>query len=388
MTAGMAPPRNIVVCFDGTSNTFGQTNTNVVRLVESLSRDPARQRIYYDPGVGTLPEPGYVTGFGKRFSEVVGLAFGGGLTWKVELAYQYLMEAWEPGDRIFLFGFSRGAYSARVLAAMLHAFGLLPRGNTNLVPHVLKLFKTVRRASEERPTNYWKLLNQFRRTFARDSGVRLKRVETHCLGVWDTVSSVGWVWNPLRFPFTAANPSVSHIRHAVSIDERRCFFRQNLFDAEKSHDLKEYWFAGSHGDVGGGYPEGTQAAWRVAFDWMVDEAVQLGLLVDAGQLQHVRDSSFVHDDHWQDEIHDQLSIQKAWWLAEFLPKLVYQPGHSSRSVELGLGRSRALRGGERIHRSALLRIRGTNYVPRNLSAGFLTEVRSLAEVPETLPYRP
>src|SRR5215470_327638 len=106
-------PRNLVVCFDGTNNKFGPENTNVVRLVQVLDRDPDKQRLYYDGGVGTLPEPGALTTFGKRMSEIVGLAFGGGIEWKVQEAYQFLMEMWTPEDRVFVFGFSRGAYSAR-----------------------------------------------------------------------------------------------------------------------------------------------------------------------------------------------------------------------------------------------------------------------------------
>src|SRR5262245_54075709 len=135
---GMA--RNLVVCFDGTNNQFGRENTNVVRLIQALDRDPSRQRLYYDPGVGTLPEPGVVTWLGKKISEWIGLAFGVGLTRNVEEAYTYLMSIWEPGDRVFLFGFSRGAYTARVLAGVLHALGLLPRGGSNMLPYVMRLF--------------------------------------------------------------------------------------------------------------------------------------------------------------------------------------------------------------------------------------------------------
>src|SRR5438067_2520897 len=109
-------PRNLVVCFDGTNNQFGTNNTSVVRLAQVLERGPQTQRLYYDPGVGTMPEPGMGTKIGGFFSRVLGLAVGAGLPWKVEEAYTYLMDYWEPGDRVFIFGFSRGAYSARVLA--------------------------------------------------------------------------------------------------------------------------------------------------------------------------------------------------------------------------------------------------------------------------------
>jgi uncharacterized protein (DUF2235 family) len=109
-----------VICCDGTSNEFGRKNTNVVRLVQCLRRDTHNQLIYYDPGVGTLPDPYPATRLGKWWSRVIGLAFAHGLTADVMEAYTFLMEQWEFGDRVFSFGFSRGTYTARVLAGLLH----------------------------------------------------------------------------------------------------------------------------------------------------------------------------------------------------------------------------------------------------------------------------
>ena len=162
--------RNLVVCLDGTNNQFGDVNTNVVRLIQVIDRDQRKQRIYYDPGVGTLPEPGVATWIGKKISEGIGLAFGAGLMWKVQEAYSYLMEMWEPDDRVFIFGFSRGAYSARVLAGVLHAFGLLPRGAQNMLPYMMRLYA---RARDERKAlngqlgRWQKLCSSFRYTFSR-----------------------------------------------------------------------------------------------------------------------------------------------------------------------------------------------------------------------------
>src|SRR4051794_41168991 len=109
-------PRNLVICCDGTNNQFGPENSNVVRLIQVLDRAPAAQRLYYDPGVGTLPEPGALSWLRKKLSAWYGLAFGAGLAWKVEQSYSFLMDVWEPDDRVFLLGFSRGAYTVRVLA--------------------------------------------------------------------------------------------------------------------------------------------------------------------------------------------------------------------------------------------------------------------------------
>src|SRR5438105_427818 len=98
--------RNLILCFDGTNNQFGPEDTNVVRLARVLERDSKIQKFYYDPGVGTLPEPGLFFWLGKKFSTWFGLAFGLGLSRKIQEAYCYLMEVWEPGDKVFLFGFS------------------------------------------------------------------------------------------------------------------------------------------------------------------------------------------------------------------------------------------------------------------------------------------
>ena len=173
------PARNLIVCCDGTNNEFGPQNTNVIRLMQALDRDSHRQRLYYDPGVGTLPEPGLWTSLGKKVSKWLGLAFGLGLSDNILEAYTFLMETWEPGDRVFLFGFSRGAYTVRVLAGLLHSLGLLPPGSQSMVPYLMRLFKAVR--SDK---SYWQLCDDFRWTFARPGpGARDdRRFRVHYLG--------------------------------------------------------------------------------------------------------------------------------------------------------------------------------------------------------------
>jgi uncharacterized protein (DUF2235 family) len=160
--------KNIVICLDGTNNQFGAVNTNVVRLVQILDRTPGRQLLYYDPGVGTIAEPGAFGAVRKWISKVAGLAFGAGLDWKVQEAYTYLMDFWQAGDRVFIFGFSRGAYSARVLAGMLYTVGLLPRGGYNLAPYAMRLYREVRKERSKSDAEDWaKLCSEFRWTFAR-----------------------------------------------------------------------------------------------------------------------------------------------------------------------------------------------------------------------------
>ncbi len=377
-------PRNLIICFDGTHNEFGSKNTNVVRLVQTLERNSSLQHVYYDPGVGTLPEPGVWTWLGKKISELWGLAFGSGLTWKVGEAYSFLMDYWEPGDQIFVFGFSRGAYSARILSGLLHSIGLLPHGNYNLIPYVLRLYE----AGGKKNDKYFRLNNEFRKTFARriDEADKCRRVPVHFLGLWDTVSSVGWAWERGRFPFTTENSSVNIIRHAVSLDERRWFFRQNLMTKTGDQDLQERWFPGVHSDVGGGYQgeEKEGGLWRLSFRWLMDEAKKAGLRIDQNKLDHLLAAGTSQP--WAEPKHE--SLWGPWWVAEFFPKMTWRSKLGISLPAVGLGRHRKVPKDALIDQSTLLRIRddNLNYSPHNLSERFLDEVRKLSEIPDAKPY--
>ncbi len=351
--------RNLIICCDGTNNEFGTENTNVVRLAQVLERDTGTQLLYYDPGVGTLPEPGRLTGLGRRLTQWAGLAFGLGLERNVEEAYAFLMEHWEPGDQVFLFGFSRGAYTARVVAALLHAVGLLPPGNQNLIPYLLRVLKAIQRdgraGRQGGLSRYEALCKQFRDTFARAvPGSAERRFPVHFLGAWDTVSSVGWVWEPTHYPYTTHNESVMTARHAVSIDERRWFFRQNLFgEGVRRQDLQQLWFSGVHADVGGGYRTSEGGLWRVAFEWMLDEARAAGLRVDQARLAEV--TAGAPPAPWAEPQHESLTW--AWWPAEFFPKWRRKGGKGdARVLRVGRGRHRALPRNARLHPSVQQRL--------------------------------
>jgi uncharacterized protein (DUF2235 family) len=295
------------------------------------------------------------------------------------------MEVCQPGDRVFLFGFSRGAYTARVLAAMLHAIGLLPAGNVQLIPYAMRLFSASRRAGDD--DSYWEVLNNFRATFARPvTNASDKRFPVHFLGVWDTVSSVGWIRNPKTFPFTAENASVQTARHAVSLDERRCFFRQNLIKPTENQNVVELWFSGVHSDIGGGYTEQDGGLWRGPFEWMLDEASKAGAVVDSISLQRVRTCSKSPTNVWAEPSHE--SLHGGWWIAEYVPKKQYNPTTKNRKWEVGRGRHRVVQPGAEIHPVTLERIRGTNYVPPNLSDAFLQRVRAMPVVTGPIPYVP
>jgi Uncharacterized alpha/beta hydrolase domain (DUF2235) len=365
--------RNLIVACDGTNNSFGACNTNVVRLIQALEHDSGQQLIYYDPGVGTLPDPGFVTRSGQKLSEIWGLAFGAGMLRKIGVAYEFLMEHWRPGDRVYLIGFSRGAYTVRALASLLHMYGLLPRGNRNLLPYLLRMFRASRAKLDEGSRSaeaFWQLCDDFRETFAQAvPGIESRRFPIHFVGVWDTVSSVGWVWDPLKFPFTKRNPSIRIARHAVALDERRSFYRQNLFAKVPGQDLRELWFPGVHADVGGGYPEAEGGLWREPYAWIVDEAVRAGLRIDPAAHANVLTRYAVPAAPWREPAHD--SLRWYWWPAEFFPKLK-RGWLGWRWPSLNLGRARAVRNGALLHASIVNRLRdlGAEYEARALSKAF------------------
>ena len=371
-------PRNVAIFLDGTSNKFGRDFTNVLRLFDSSERNSAEQVTYYDPGVGTLPQPGLanpVKWAKWKLWNFADLAIGWGLEQNVEEAYRFLMNVWEPGDNVFLFGFSRGAYTARVLAGLLNTVGLLRRNTENLVPYLMSMYKSV---GDTDQGNYWELTTRFRSLFCRPTGDRLFPI--HFLGVWDTVSSYGYLFNP-TFPHTAFNPSVKTVRHALSVDERRAFFRANHISLKQRGDVKEYWFPGAHADVGGGYPEADGGLWRPAFEWMLQEAINAGLKTNEDRLKRVRTRHAAPAKPYLEKSHQPL-LKPCWWPFELYPRLhpiTYIP-------RFNLFRSREIRDGAKLHQSTLLRLKESKYSPRNMSNGFKDKVHNLAAIEETYDY--
>jgi uncharacterized protein (DUF2235 family) len=274
--------RNIVICCDGTANEpKARGATNVFELVRLLRGQPS-QLVYYDPGLGTESAPGAQTRIAKTTTKVLGLAFGYGLKKNIGDAYTYLMDQYEPGDRIFMFGFSRGAYTVRALAAMLHTVGLLEKGSGNLLYYAIK--KYTQQGKRE-----WADIGAFKGTLCRqisDSSPRFS-VPIHFLGVWDTVKSVGLFRGSVILPYTQQLPNVSSGRHAVALDEKRSKYRPNLWTATGSPegDLQTMWFTGVHADVGGGYTDTERGLADISLEWMLDGAEQHGLRVDREKLR-------------------------------------------------------------------------------------------------------
>lgn len=377
-------PKNIVICCDGTGNEVAGDLSNVLKLFRIVHKGE-EQRVFYDPGVGTIGNMNAWTRFRQKASAVFCLATGAGLDDNILAAYRFLVSTYEEGDRIFLFGFSRGAYTVRALAGFIHMVGLLWPDQINIADSALTAYK---RASDE---------NEF--TIAWDFGrtVSARHVTIHFLGLWDTVASM-IVPRPDRLylpslrtlPYTRTNPSVLTVRHAMAIDERRRMFRLNRWTEPQTfvgdplvkpsvavdQDIKQVWFAGVHADIGGGYPETESGLSKYPLVWMINEAVAHGLHISAEMFGHLAlgkprpggTHAYVTPDPAA-PLH--VSLHGVWWLLEWLPKAVRWREWMQRTAFLGLylprGEPRAIANDAAIDPSVTQRQEQcTDYKPINL----------------------
>jgi uncharacterized protein (DUF2235 family) len=375
-------PKNIVICCDGTGNEVSDTNSNVVKLYSTLTIS-AEQVGYYHPGVGTLGAPNASTWMGKQWTRLKGLGFGYGLMTNIGDAYRYLMNTYEEGDRIFLFGFSRGAYTARALAGMIHMYGLLCPGNEGLIPYITTMFARHSR-NQGGMKHTFQVAEIFKSDFSRDCVL-------HFVGVWDTVSSVGWVWSPVVLPYSGRNPIVRTGRHAVSIDERRCYYRDNLWGPlfEKSdsefridQDIKQVWFSGVHSDVGGSYAEAESGLSKITLEWMLAEASAFGLVIDSRKAAVVlgrdpKTEAFMPDFVSPDPkamLHK--SLRGFWWILELFPHTHYDKQIHKLRWRIPFGVRRHIPDGAILHDSVLERKNsGIGYNPPNLPSQYSVEPR-------------
>ena len=281
--------KNIVILCDGTGNDYGRTPSNVWRLRKLLHDAPGEQHVCYEPGIGTLDWPEGRTRLGRRLRHWRELASGAGIFERVAALYAHLMREYKPEDRIFLLGFSRGAFTARALAGMVHACGLLRREDEHLLPYALGLYRTseqricgalrsqgLHEAPKGKDHVEWDhRIIKFKHALSREC-----HVHVHFLGLWDTVKAYGWVW-PQSFPALRHNPSVRMVRHAVALDERRAVFQVTGWGDRRSitapdgsliDAVREVWFAGDHSDVGGGHPTGNSGLTDASLEWMLGEA--------------------------------------------------------------------------------------------------------------------
>lgn len=303
-------PRNIAVFIDGTWNREGtRTPTNVRKLFKATLEgvvNGCEQFKFYVPGVGKKPRAdvgGLVDGdYEVELSRhlrremplgtatvgrgVVGGLFGKGTTARIKAAYHYLCKNYdrERGDRVFLFGFSRGAFAARSLAGFAGRVGLLLADRLQDVERAYEIYESGEDPAQTELADFLEKLTGVR-AVTPDSEYYLPM---HFLGVWDTVASLGlpsrMAW--LTAPFTEYHqveipPSVMTARHALALHELRGLFEPLLWKPGAHRDLKQVWFAGAHADVGGGYEAGQTGLSDIALRWMTEEAERCGLTLDS-----------------------------------------------------------------------------------------------------------
>jgi uncharacterized protein (DUF2235 family) len=316
--------KNLVVCCDGTNNEIASDATNVLRLYRLLVRDPS-QIAFYDSGVGTVASADRVTTWGRNISKRLDSAMGLSIRHHFLKAYRFLSRHYEPGDRIYLFGFSRGAYTARAVAGAIYNFGLLRPELAGLEDLVWAIYS----GENNKPGARFAAAPVFKKAFGiEDLQAQAQRhaIPIHGVGVWDTVSAFGTISDQRTLPNTARNPNIVHIRHALAIDEQRSMFQANLFRPDSppaGATFKQVWFAGVHSDVGGGYAEAEGTLSKVSLNWMLDEFIPLGLQIDANQRQHLLNNA--HGKHPPanpfGEIHN--SLVGNWHVLEMLPQRRY-----------------------------------------------------------------
>ena len=270
---------NIVVCADGTWNRPEKDlatdhPSNVLKLARGVSpsHDGKRQHVFYDWGLGSY-----------HHQTSSGLA-GRGIHKNIVDGYRYIVHNYAPDDRIFLFGYSRGAYTVRSLCGLINNCGIVRVTDARLITEAWEIYKSPK--PENHPSG--DAAQAFRNRHSHD----LRTV--HFVGVWDTVGALGIPFGLMglfdgddEFYDNRMGANVATARHALAIDERRQDFEPTLWQPRDGVDLKQIWFAGWHGDIGGGHaPDPDDACIAdVAFKWMLDEANNAGL----GTEDYVRD---------------------------------------------------------------------------------------------------
>ncbi len=272
---------NIVVCADGTWNRPEEDlekdfPTNVLKLARAV--DPgagnAKQHVFYDWGLGSY------------HSSLSAGVTGRGIHKNILDGYRYIVQNYAPEDRIFLFGFSRGAYIVRALCGLINNCGILKRPDANRIAEAWKIYKN--------PLEKYKPDGEAALRF-RNICSHLSK-EVYFVGVWDTVGALGIPFSIMglfdhhdEFYDTKMGSNVLFARHALAIDEKREDFEPTIWTSRPGVDLKQVWFAGVHSDIGGSYPPDRETGIRASdtpLAWMLDEAADAGLRIES----HIRDS--------------------------------------------------------------------------------------------------
>ncbi|TCR92226.1 DUF2235 domain-containing protein [Rhizobium sp. BK376] len=409
-------PKNIVILFDGTSNEISRDRTNILRLFGVLKRDE-EQIVYYDPGVGTFGAADSWSNAYRKTVEIWGLATGWGIDQNVKEAYRFIVENYRHNpvdaeghtpdhDRLYIFGFSRGAYTARVLAGFIHALGLMNPYHLNLVDYAYRAYKGIPKAEQHRgggdfSAKLHKAPSAFEAMRLYERTLQTFRPPIKLLGLFDTVSSVieAGKWAPQleTLPFTNKNPSVGIVRQAFAIDERRTMFTPLPWTPGQEYwggpfrpatsappqDLKQVWFAGVHGDVGGGYPEAESRQIKIPLVWMIQETKPCGLHYDDDAVDQVVLGKDPSKPYVQPGIgaalHDAMNW--AWRLLEYVPRRTpitsWRKRGDTTGIYLPMADHRFIPDGALIHQSVVDRLDenyvGDPYKPPNLPEQYEVE---------------
>ncbi|KAI6749684.1 hypothetical protein HG530_015098 [Fusarium avenaceum] len=341
----------LILCFDGTGNVFSGTNadTNVVKILRKLDRNNKKQFHYYQTGIGTydINESSVnktpIGSVRSMASQAIDSGFGTTFDAHIMAGYRFLMRHYESEAKIYIFGFSRGAFTAKYLARMVNEVGLLCKGNEEMVPFAYRLYqRSLKCESDDRtaaakggsdntpksqpdgtsqsetdnlpqnaaPTGRShgkkkrakksnkpardsflsgnpivttspqtiaarKEVKAFSETFCRTDGTdpdphTHKNIKVFFLGIWDCVNSVAVVERNAPAPVEVTG-TAHHVRHAVAVDEHRVKFKpallaqdikeviedsnnKSIHNEDEEEDIREVWFPGNHGDIGGGWP--------------------------------------------------------------------------------------------------------------------------------------
>ena len=294
--------KRLVLCCDGTWNSADQESnhepcpTNVVRLGYRVAKRDAAgvpQIVYYDQGVGT----------GNSIDRLTGGAIGKGLDDNIYDAYRFLICNYEPGDELYFFGFSRGAFTARSVVGMARKCGILAAKHGRQYARVTELYRDPAKPADPGPA-------RFRTDYCCYGDADL---EVKFIGVWDTVGALGIPLRGLRwltkekyaFHDTELSGAVQNAVHALAIDEHRKPFEPAIWEykPKPGQQVEQVWFCGAHSDVGGGYertPGETQLA-DLSLDWMIAKARACGLAFDADVLGanplELDPRARIHDSH-------------------------------------------------------------------------------------------
>jgi uncharacterized protein (DUF2235 family) len=267
--------RKIVMCFDGTGNEISKPHTHVYRMFQAT--EGTTDLRFYHAGVNTLVDPDRLYKVQKFPRWIKDSASGYSIRLAFTAAYEFLIDNLQENDELYLFGFSRGAFAARMFAAAVRMFGVPRPEHRSVVPYIWQAYiGTALRPGGGKNEEVFPYAGRIKRDFGRKVNFRFR-----FMGIWDTVSSFGSIYAFKSLPYTRNNKQIEVIRHAMAVDEKRGVFRINRIDTSNpALDRQEVWFAGYHSDVGGGAPLAENGLGMVSWDWMTSEAAKHGLVLN------------------------------------------------------------------------------------------------------------